>query len=165
MSEHSNVIQVEITPRNGTDVIKVKNSSEPFIICIPNSGGSETQKKMENVVPEFSRPDDIVVYHTTFIDSVGVVVTVNIVPSNVTAPLVLLFKYGEQPSLLDYDQIILVKNIPSENGKYDIVYYYMCIFYILGMLFAYILYIWNLTCIYFMYFECYLLEQNTGVSP
>ena len=117
MSEHSNVIQVEITPRDGTDVIKVKNSSEPFTICIPNSGGNETKKKMENVTPEFSRPDDILVYHTTFIDSVGVVVTVNILPSNASAPLVLLFKYGEQPSLLDYDEILSIKDIPSENGK------------------------------------------------
>lgn len=116
LSENSNVIQIEITPRDGADVISVKNSSEPFVICIPNSSESETEKEMETVVPQFSRPDDILVYHNTFVDSPSVAVTVNIQPSNASAPLVLLFKYGEQPSLLDYDEIFKLSDIPSENG-------------------------------------------------
>ncbi|CAL1292788.1 unnamed protein product [Larinioides sclopetarius] len=119
LSERSNVIQVDITSREGNSTISVSNSTEIFKICIPVSIDN-AEGKMEYIVPSFSRADDILVYHTLLIESSGLTATVNIKPDDPNAPFIVLYKYGDQPSLFDYEDIKRIQDLDYENGIYSL---------------------------------------------
>ncbi|XP_054717405.1 uncharacterized protein LOC129226802 [Uloborus diversus] len=120
LSEYSNVLQVEITSREGNASIPISDANEFFLICIPYVGAKNGENEMEYIVPEFQRDDDILVYHTIFVESSGTTVIVNLKPDNPSAPLIVLYKYGEQPSLLDYDDILPMQDIASTDGIHSL---------------------------------------------
>lgn len=87
-----------------------------------SNNNNNSEAKMDYIVPSFTRNDDILVYHTLFIDSSGLAATVNIKPDDATAPLIVLYSYGELPSLVDYDYISRLEDIASSNGRLDYKY-------------------------------------------
>ncbi|XP_071043251.1 location of vulva defective 1-like [Parasteatoda tepidariorum] len=120
LNEKSNVIQIDITSREGNSTIPVNNTGDPFIICIPVSKDNDPNNGMEFIVPRFSSNEDIFVYHTVFVDSSGVGVTVNLKPDNNSESLIVIYKYGDYPSLHDYDGLTRLDDIPIVDGIHSL---------------------------------------------
>nr|XP_042900065.1 uncharacterized protein LOC122269722 [Parasteatoda tepidariorum] len=126
LSDSSNEIQLDITSRDGHSKLSVNDSKDPFIICIPVSASDDKDTKMEYVVPKFPTSSDVLVYHSVLVDAEGMSVTLTIEPDYPNVPLIMVYKYGDYPSLQDYDGIQNIqggftsffgKDIITSSGK------------------------------------------------
>ncbi|GFU56005.1 uncharacterized protein TNCV_1557591 [Trichonephila clavipes] len=122
LSSDSNTLDFSLTNRNGNDTLKMKDTAEPFEICLGISPPSDDDRgsKLRHVQPSFNGKDEFLVYHQLTIDKSGAAMKVEFIPDEKPLSYVFFYGVGYKPSLLVYDGRVFLKNLKTEGGKYQL---------------------------------------------
>ncbi|XP_055951689.1 uncharacterized protein LOC129987779 [Argiope bruennichi] len=123
LSADSNTLDFSLTNRDGNSTLEVRNTPEPFEIClgVSQSSGDKAGNRLRHVVPSFGDKDGFLVYHQLTIDTSSPAVRVEFVPDEKSSPFVFFYGIGYKPSLLIYDDRVFLADLQPEGGKVKIV--------------------------------------------
>ncbi|GFS42898.1 uncharacterized protein TNIN_93671, partial [Trichonephila inaurata madagascariensis] len=117
LSSDSNTLDFSLTNRNGNDTLKMKDTAEPFEICLGISPPSDDDRgnKLRHVHPSFNGKDEFLVYHQLTIDKSGAAMKVEFVPDEKPLSYVFFYGVGYKPSLLVYDGRVFLKSLKQKE--------------------------------------------------
>ncbi|CAL1301078.1 unnamed protein product [Larinioides sclopetarius] len=124
LSAESNTLDFSLTNRAGNSTLKLRDTPEPFEVCMgmSQSSGESAGSGLRHVAPSFGGKDDFLVYHQLTIDESGAAVKVEFAPDEKSSPFVFFYGVGYKPSLLVYDGRVFVADLQTEGGAYSMLF-------------------------------------------
>ncbi|GBN24283.1 hypothetical protein AVEN_51294-1 [Araneus ventricosus] len=119
LSAESNTLDFSLTNRAGNTTLKLRDTPEPFEVCLgmSQSSGDSAGSRLRHVAPSFGDKDDFLVYHQLTIDKSGAAVKVEFVPDEKSSSFVFFYGVGYKPSLLVYDGRVFLADLQAEGGR------------------------------------------------
>ncbi|XP_022236190.1 uncharacterized protein LOC111083790, partial [Limulus polyphemus] len=124
VSRGSSTVQIETSStdnQNATE-LNVTDTLQPVEMCIPQRGISNrpSSSLREEINTQNASPENLIFYHNVTLVTAETSVSIDIVPSNPDAALIVLVKYGKRPRLHDYDFITRIQDMLEYDGVYNL---------------------------------------------